>query len=710
MAGVIESVRRLLQDYNSVQRLCLCFVATVICSILSSSVSPVIWFLVAVAGSWTVTLSLNKLTFFIPERYVFSVFDFIDSIEYYVKRNLLHDKTVKRSNLFKDAMLTNRPEDTVDIRAPPEHEARTCVLYIVRDFIKSWYAEYISTENQPVEEAQEILEQLTLETCGRLKRVDVTALVNVVITRFQVHIADYSQAQEFLNQQPFFRSKRHTDKPQFRKVSSVTQVFKSQGKFHLAMQSEETEQEYLRSVVKFIMKMSFPKEAFKCDAARELLLEILTQNVVETLVDLMSDPFWLHKVMVLVLTDDEVELIETTCDEVNDSAPEEKEASCSNAQTQVEILISAQGDSCGDGDANQAPVSKLENSQEPEAAATEHLSEQHHNFTDTIDSCHSALAESVRPMFVIGDSDAFPPQTAENSETLLRAAPEGSSFSAANGSADRPSEDGTIVTAESSSVEASCSDAESPTAVKRKEIYRVRNQKWNPEDDEILPTPFTLFNDSSTYQETVDISNAEAEPRSVQSAPDLQGLKIDYGPDISGMDPNALIKETPRILFAGVHIPETETAREPGGASQYTLYCIEVSRDRSLNATLLLHSVNKNETRSADLNLSIKDHVLFQYVAWHFLTTIGRWTQQPGSVKRRFREFTTLHDRLLDHPVYSKSLRGEPPRLKIVPCLNVPSLLRLGERAPRAYNATAQCQRCNRSSVWEAFKFFLRES
>ena len=32
----------------------------------------------------------------------------------------------------------------------------------------------------------------------------------------------------------------------------------------------------------------------------------------------------------------------------------------------------------------------------------------------------------------------------------------------------------------------------------------------------------------------------------------------------------------------------------------------------------------------------------FQYVAWHFLPSVGRWTQQPGGVKRRYREFTTL--------------------------------------------------------------------
>ena len=49
----------------------------------------------------------------------------------------------------------------------------------------------------------------------------------------------------------------------------------------------------------------------------------------------------------------------------------------------------------------------------------------------------------------------------------------------------------------------------------------------------------------------------------------------------------------------------------------------------------------------------------FQYVAWHFLPSVGRWTQQPGGVKRRYREFTTLQDRLQDHPVYKKSIKSE---------------------------------------------------
>ena len=48
----------------------------------------------------------------------------------------------------------------------------------------------------------------------------------------------------------------------------------------------------------------------------------------------------------------------------------------------------------------------------------------------------------------------------------------------------------------------------------------------------------------------------------------------------------------------------------------------------------------------------------FQYVAWHFLPPIARWTQQPGKVKRRYREFVTLQDRLEEHPKYRKSIKG----------------------------------------------------
>ncbi len=48
----------------------------------------------------------------------------------------------------------------------------------------------------------------------------------------------------------------------------------------------------------------------------------------------------------------------------------------------------------------------------------------------------------------------------------------------------------------------------------------------------------------------------------------------------------------------------------------------------------------------------------FQYVAWHFLPPIARWTQQPGRVKRRYREFVTLQDRLEEHPKYRKSIKG----------------------------------------------------
>ena len=372
-------------------------------------------------------------------------------------------------------------------------------------------------------------------------------------------------------------------------------------KFHPAMKSKQTELEYLRSVMNIIMKTSFPNEAYKCDAARELLLEILSQNILKSLVDLFSDTFWLHKVIVLILSDDVVEVIDDNSmatEDINvqnesviqsneepvpmECATDKNTGDTNNTSAQLELCADL-SISSNEVESDQSNVSENESVKPGK------------NVTSTLDVERDAeLEESIsvhdfRPTFFVGDFDTISNHSSESDvpDTSQRVAPEGCSppkdlNSTSNIPLPPPVTAFQSIEEEEGGGGGGFSKRFTPEASsaddgERKEIYRIRNKKWNPEEDRIMPSPLILLTDGSTYQETVDISNAETSVPSVYSAPNFQTLKIDYGPDISNIDPAALIKETPRILFAGVHIPETKMAREPGTASHYTLYCVEVS-------------------------------------------------------------------------------------------------------------------------------------
>ena len=342
------------------------------------------------------------------------------------------------------------------------------------------------------------------------------------------------------------------------------------GKFHPAVQNEQTELEYLRSVMTVIMKTSFPNEAYKCDAARELLLEILTENILKSLIDLFSDTFWLHKVIVLILSDDPVEIIDDTRAVTgNVNVPKESviqstvntvPIECvSEENTGVENNTVAQSELCSD--ILNAKSSNKSEGDQPIDTKEERSIKAVQYATNALDAAEDAApyqsisVDEFRPTFFVGDFDTFSNHSAESDtpDTLQRVAPEGCSppkdyTSASNVPLPQPH----LVTFQNVTGEETDSlknmtpegtSSDDELGSERKEIYRLRNKKWNPQEDRIIPSPLTLLTDASTYQETVDISNAESLVPTAHSAPNCQTLKIDYGPDISNIDPAALIKE-----------------------------------------------------------------------------------------------------------------------------------------------------------------------
>ena len=380
------------------------------------------------------------------------------------------------------------------------------------------------------------------------------------------------------------------------------------GYFHPAMASGTTEMEYLRSTMKIILKTSLPNEAYECHAARELLLEILTQNILKSIVDFISKPFWLHKIMVLILTDGVAEIIDGADENVeNEMTYEESAAQTpSNTKPETPVLNEPIQNLCDSNDTPVGSENRAEESNEQMAGIIEidqakvlevgmESSEDMENIVGSdpeIEQNELNPTNDFRPRFFVGDIDdtaSLHSVGSDIDEPLGRQAPDGCSppkdyTSAFSAPLPQPLTTFQDIRKDDASPPSDIDELQGATSTDdysncdRKEIYQVRNKKWNPDEDRIVPSPLTLLNDASTYQEIVDITNVDSGVTTIHSAPDFSVLKIDYGPDLSHINPAALIKETPRILFAGVHIPETETAKEPGTAGYYTLYCIEVNK------------------------------------------------------------------------------------------------------------------------------------
>ena len=375
------------------------------------------------------------------------------------------------------------------------------------------------------------------------------------------------------------------------------------GHFHPAVENETAEMEYLRSAMKVMMKTLFPSEAYECHTARELLLEILTQNILRAILDLVSNPFWLHRIMVLILTDDVPDVIDNVNEAVNDAKSDESLVNTdtdSNRSRKFPVTsevipnASASTDFCTTSQVNtDEAMKKSPSSRENDESDVlvdlleEELSGNCKTAEESNHQAEQIIVGDFRPIFFVGENDdniSNHSVESDHIEPFTRLAPEGCSppkdFSSIS-SAQIPQ---SSTFQDNQETDLPLENEETPAVVpsddisnhERKEIYRIRNKKWNQDEDRIVSSPLALLSDASTYHEIIDVTNVDTTMSTAHSSPDFSALKIEYGPDLSHIDPAALIKETPRILFAGVHIPETEKAREPGTAGHYTLYCIEV--------------------------------------------------------------------------------------------------------------------------------------
>ncbi len=65
-----------------------------------------------------------------------------------------------------------------------------------------------------------------LQAFEQTKSVDVMQLVQSFIGIFHEHVKNFQEAERYWKQQPYYKSKRQRDKPEFKKVRDVVSAFR----------------------------------------------------------------------------------------------------------------------------------------------------------------------------------------------------------------------------------------------------------------------------------------------------------------------------------------------------------------------------------------------------------------------------------------------------------------------------------------------------
>ena len=184
-----------------------------------------------------------------------------------------------------------------ELPKPLEEELRKLIANIIRDFIRTWY-ENVGKGEHFIVHTRELLEVLCLEGYKRASQVDSHYLVEQAIVIFHGHLERLNKAMAIVK----------TKDPKLRLSISSSQLlcetYKSQLSFEPpALASHGKELSYLRNVIDTLVAALSPKDTFNCDTGRFILREILTVQVMSSLVQLMIDPDWIYEAAIEILTD-----------------------------------------------------------------------------------------------------------------------------------------------------------------------------------------------------------------------------------------------------------------------------------------------------------------------------------------------------------------------------------------------------------------------
>ncbi|XP_011374519.1 sorting nexin-19 isoform X1 [Pteropus vampyrus] len=167
-----------------------------------------------------------------------------------------------------------------------EQEINRTIQMIIRDFVSSWYRS-VSQEPAFEEEMEVAMRGLAHELRRRMGMVDSHALAQRVLTLCGCHLQNYIQAKATA------RKQSGTVEP-----SQLWEAYCRAAAPHPAVQSTSAEVTYTRGIVNLLLQGLVPKPHLETRTGRHVVVELITCNVILPLIHKLSDPDWIHLVLV----------------------------------------------------------------------------------------------------------------------------------------------------------------------------------------------------------------------------------------------------------------------------------------------------------------------------------------------------------------------------------------------------------------------------
>ncbi|XP_057622958.1 sorting nexin-19 isoform X2 [Chionomys nivalis] len=172
-----------------------------------------------------------------------------------------------------------------------EQEINCTIQMIIRDFVLSWYR---SVSQEPAFEAEmeAAMKGLVQELRRRMSIADSHALTQRVLTLCGCHLQSYIQAKEAAA-----REQSCSVQP-----SQLWDAYCQATPPHPALHSPTTEVTYARGIVNLLLKELVPKPHLETRTGRHVVVELVTCNVILPLISKLSDPDWIHLILVSIFS------------------------------------------------------------------------------------------------------------------------------------------------------------------------------------------------------------------------------------------------------------------------------------------------------------------------------------------------------------------------------------------------------------------------
>ncbi|GFO46174.1 sorting nexin-19 [Plakobranchus ocellatus] len=340
MARPEEGLKKLMfellswESYSSFQKLVVLFFVSCVLSLCSSLWTVVCIFSLSLLAGFKFSEHIlhHDKTSVIAEQ----ILDKIESIYLYVSsyiskgRKIINDVATGKhgisSSLEGDADVKNDTPDQIEDKHVIYHsgsaipvnlssnvgqELNSIQLLILRDFIRSWYADY-SYDSQFLKDTKLLLQQTFNNFVSRIAQQEAKCVITQVVKLFNVHVANYQKARNSLQSHKIHPNTNVATGATIKRHISIDEAFESLIPFHCALESEQLEMEYLKGVMSVFVVCTCSSNVIKGVGSRTLLVDILSNNIMLPLMQMMSKPDWLMEMVIRV------------------TSPEEETAACSN--------------------------------------------------------------------------------------------------------------------------------------------------------------------------------------------------------------------------------------------------------------------------------------------------------------------------------------------------------------------------------------------